>query len=237
MLIFRPFEVSASLPGASPETMASAVATPLEKQFSTIAGLDSMSSYQQPGQDFHHAAVQSEPRYRCGRPGRPDGHRPGAEPASVGYAQSPLYRKVNPADQSILMLSFSSSTLPLSTVDEYAETYIAQRLSMVSGVAQVQVFGPQNMPFVFSSTPTPWPSRGIGIDEVAGAVQKPTSSSRPESSTANSRPSIWKQMASSPTQKPIGRSWSPTATERPFACRILAGSSTVWKTTRPLLAR
>ena len=101
---FPTISVSGSLPGASPETMAAAVATPLEKEFSTIAGIDSMLSYQHPGQHLDHAPVHPGPRHRRGRPGRPGGHRAGRAQPAPGHAQPPSYRKVNPADQPILFL-------------------------------------------------------------------------------------------------------------------------------------
>jgi len=168
---FPTIQVSASFPGASPETMASAVATPLEKEFSTIAGLDSMSSTSSQGKtsitlqfnlsrDIDAAAQDVQTAIA-----RAQRHLPSDMP------DPPSYRKVNPAAQSILLLSFSSATLPLSTVDEYAETYIAQRLSMVSGVAQVQVFGSQKYAVRIQLDPNTLASRGLGIDEVAGAIR------------------------------------------------------------------
>ena len=135
--------VSANLPGASPETMAASVALPLEKQFSTIAGLDSMSSVNALGitqvtlqfaleRDIDAAAQDVQAAIA-----KSASQLPPEIPAP------PSYQKVNPADQPILYLSLHSPTLTLSDVDEYAQTLIAQRVSMVSGVAQVQVFGSQ----------------------------------------------------------------------------------------------
>jgi len=164
--------VTASLPGASPETMAASVATPLERQFSTIAGLDSMTSTNTLGstqitlqfnlsrdidaaaQDVQAAIAQTAPQLPQNMP------------------SPPSYRKVNPADQPILYLALSSPTLPLSTVDEYAETFVAQRVSMISGVAQVQVFGSQKYAVRVQLDPEALASRAIGIDEVADAIQK-----------------------------------------------------------------
>src|SRR5689334_6724720 len=136
-------QVSASLPGASPSTMASSVATPLEKQFSTIAGVDSMSSVSALGlsqitiqftlsRDIDAAAQDVQAAIaKASRQLPPNMPSP------------PTYSKVNPADSPVLFLAMSSPTLPLSTVDDYAETYMAQRISMVTGVAQVGVFGSQ----------------------------------------------------------------------------------------------
>jgi hydrophobic/amphiphilic exporter-1 (mainly G- bacteria), HAE1 family len=163
--------VTASVPGASPDTMASAVATPLEKQFSTIADLDSMSSTNAQGN------TQITLQFNLTR--NLDAAAQDVQAAIARAAKQlppdmptpPSYQKVNPADQPILYLSLSSSTLPLSTVDEYAETLLAERISMVSGVAQVQVFGSQKYAVRVRVDPEALASRQIGIDEVAKAVQ------------------------------------------------------------------
>jgi HAE1 family hydrophobic/amphiphilic exporter-1 len=169
---FPTIAVSVNLPGASPYTMASAVATPLEKQFSTIAGLDSMTSTSALGitritlqfnlsrnidaaaQDVQAAIAQAA------RDLPPDMPTP------------PSYRKVNPADAPVLFLAMGSPTLPLSTVDEYAETFIAPRISMLSGVAQVMVFGSQKYAVRVKLDPKALATRSIGIDEVAKAIQQ-----------------------------------------------------------------
>ena len=164
--------VSASLPGANPETMASAVATPLERQFSTIAGLDTMSSVNALG------VTQVTLQFNLTRSidaAAQDVQAAIAKTASQlppSMPTPPTYQKVNPADQPILYLSLNSPTLPLSAVDEYAETLIAQRVSMVSGVAQVQVLGSQKYAVRVQLDPALLASRGIGIDEVGAAVQK-----------------------------------------------------------------
>ena len=162
--------VNASLPGASPETMASAVATPLEKQFSTIAGLDNMTSVSAVGstqitlqfnlsRDLDGAAQDVQAMIaKAARLLPPDMPTP------------PTYQKVNPADQPIIYVSLNSPTQPLSVVDEYAQTTMAQRISMISGVAQVQVFGSQKYAVRAQLDPRALASRGIGIDEVANAV-------------------------------------------------------------------
>ncbi len=163
--------VSASLPGASPETMASAVATPLERQFSTIAGLDSMTSTS--GQGYSSITLQ----FSLGRD-----IDAAAQDVQAAIAKTnsqlppdmptpPSYQKVNPADQPILYLALHSPTLPLSSVDEYAQTFVAQRISMVSGVAQVQVFGSQKYAVRAQLDPKALAARQIGIDEVAAAVR------------------------------------------------------------------
>ena len=163
--------VTASLPGASPETMASAVATPLERQFSTIAGLDSMSSTNALGitqitlqfnlsRNLDAAAQDAQAAIaKAGKQLPPDLPSP------------PVYQKVNPADQPILYLALSSDTLPLSTVNEYGDTLMAQRISMINGVAQVQIFGEQKFAVRLQLDPKALASRGIGISEVADAVK------------------------------------------------------------------
>ena len=169
---FPTIMVSASLPGASPETMASAVATPLEREFSTIAGIDSMNSTSALGQ------TQITLQFNLSR--SIDAAAQDVQAAIARAAKQlppdmpspPSYQKVNPADQPILYVSVSSPTLLLSTVDEYAETLMAQRISMISGVAQVQVFGSQKYAVRVQLDPKALATRGIGIDEAASAVQK-----------------------------------------------------------------
>ena len=163
--------VTASLPGASPETMSTAVATPLERQFSTIAGLDSMTSISSLG------ASQITLQFNLNRNidaaaqdvqsaiARAQGQLPDDMP------NPPSYRKVNPADQPILYLALTSPTLPLYALNEYAETMMAQRISMVSGVAQVLVYGAQKYAVRIQLNPKALASRGIGIDEVAQAIR------------------------------------------------------------------
>jgi hydrophobic/amphiphilic exporter-1 (mainly G- bacteria), HAE1 family len=164
--------VSASLPGANPDTMASSVATPLERQFSTIAGVDSMSSVNALG------ITQITLQFNLSRDidaAAQDVQAAIAKTASQlppSMPTPPTYQKVNPADQPILFLSLNSPTLPLPAVDEYAETLIAQRVSMISGVAQVGVLGSQKYAVRVQMDPGLMASRGIGIDEVSAAVQK-----------------------------------------------------------------
>jgi HAE1 family hydrophobic/amphiphilic exporter-1 len=162
--------VNAALPGASPETMASAVATPLERQFSTIAGLDNMTSVSALG------STQITLQFNLSRnidAAAQDVQAMIAKAARLlpqDMPSPPTYQKVNPADQPIIYLALNSPTLPLSMVDEYAETTMAQRISMISGVAQVQVFGSQKYAVRTQLDPRALASRGIGIDEVANAV-------------------------------------------------------------------
>ncbi len=167
---FPTLQVSASLPGASPETMASSVATPLEREFSTIAGLDSMTSSSALGstsitlqfalsRDLDGAALDVMAAIsRAQRLLPPEMPTP------------PSFRKVNPADQPILYVAVSSTTLPLSTVDEYAETLMAQRISMVSGVAQVQVYGSQKYAVRVQVNPDALASLGVGINDIQNVI-------------------------------------------------------------------
>jgi HAE1 family hydrophobic/amphiphilic exporter-1 len=164
-------QVGASLPGASPDTMASAVATPLEKQFSTIAGIDSMTSSSSLG------TTSITLQFDLSR--NIDGAAQDVQ-AAIARASSqlppsmptpPTYQKVNPADQPILYLAMGSKTLPLYTVDQYAETLMGQRISMVKGVAQVQVYGSQKYAVRIQLDPQALATRQIGIDDVHTAVQ------------------------------------------------------------------
>ena len=166
---FPTVQVNANLPGASPETMAAAVATPLEKQFSTIAGIDNMTSSSQLGstsitiqfsldRSIDAAAADVQAAISQTLRSLPLGILP------------PSYRKVNPADQPILYFALTSKTMPLSQLDEYGETFMAQRISMVPGIAQVQVYGGQKYAVRVQLDPTSLANRGIGIDEVADAI-------------------------------------------------------------------
>ena len=167
---FPTIQVSASLPGASPETMASAVATPLERQFSTIAGLDSMTSTNALGNS------QITLQFNLSRNIDAAGQDVQAmiAKASKQLPQNmpvpPTYTKVNPADQPVIYLSLSSPMFPISTVYEYADTFIAQRISMISGVAQVQVFGSQKFAVRAQLDPRALANRKIGIDDVGNAL-------------------------------------------------------------------
>jgi hydrophobic/amphiphilic exporter-1 (mainly G- bacteria), HAE1 family len=163
-------QVSASLPGASPETMASAVATPLEKQFSTIAGVDSMSSVSSLGGCRITIQFSLDRNIDAAAQDVQSAISKASRQLPTGMPTPPTFNKVNPADSPILYLALTSETLPLSAVDEYAETLIGQRLSMVKGVAQVSVFGSQAYAVRVQLDPGALASRGIGIDEVQNAI-------------------------------------------------------------------
>jgi HAE1 family hydrophobic/amphiphilic exporter-1 len=169
---FPTLQVNAGLPGASPETMASSVATPLERQFSTIAGVDSMTSSSVQG------ATNITLQFALNRDLDAAAQDVQAAIASAlrqlpsDMPTPPSYRKVNPADQPILYLSITSPTLPPYTLNEYGETIVAQRISTVSGVAQVLVYGSQKYAVRIQLDPDVLAARGIGIDEVSRAISK-----------------------------------------------------------------
>src|SRR5262245_18591183 len=162
--------VTAQLPGASPETMGVSVATPLENQFSTISGLEQMTSVNSLG------STQITLEFALNR--SLDGAAVDVQGAITqasrllpqGMPTPPVFTKVNPADQPILYLVVSSATIPAWTLDEFAETRIAQRISQVSGVAQVQILGGQKYAMDAQVAPQALAARQIGIDEVEAAL-------------------------------------------------------------------
>ncbi|MGB8275212.1 MAG: efflux RND transporter permease subunit [Alphaproteobacteria bacterium] len=167
---FPTISVSASLPGASPETMAASVARPLEAQFSTIAGIDSMTSTNAQGstqialqfalnRDIDAAALDVQSAISAALRRLPS-----------EMPDPPSFRKVNPAEFPIFYIALSSPTLPMSVVDSYGETILAQRLSMLDGVAQVLIYGPQKYAVRVQVNPDSLASRDIGIDELARSV-------------------------------------------------------------------
>jgi HAE1 family hydrophobic/amphiphilic exporter-1 len=168
---FPTISVTAQLPGASPETMAASVATPLENQFSTISGVDSMTSTSAQGsttitlqfgldRDIDAAAQDVQSAIAAAqRKLPPDMPTP------------PSFRKINPADFAIFYIAMNSKTLPTWVVNEYAETQLAQRLSTLPGVAQINVFGSQKYAVRIQADPDQLSSRGLGIDELQAAVR------------------------------------------------------------------
>ncbi len=167
---FPTIQVSAKLPGASPETMASSVATPLEKQFSTIAGIDNMTSSSQQGAMRITLQFALDRNIDAAAQDVQSAISAALRQLPANMPAPPTMRKVNPADWPIFFLALSSPTLPLSVVDEYAETLLAQRISMVSGVSQVQVHGSQKYAVRVQVDPSALAGRGIGIDEVEDAI-------------------------------------------------------------------
>lgn len=163
-------QVTSSLPGASAETMASAVSMPLEKQFATIAGLTQMTSTSTLGQSL--ITLQFDQARNM------DGAALDVQAAITAASKQmppqmtipPTFAKVNPASQPVIYLAVSSDTLPLHEVDYYAETLIAQRVSRVGGVAQVQVNGSQVYAVRVQVNPQRLASYNLGIDDVMNAV-------------------------------------------------------------------
>jgi HAE1 family hydrophobic/amphiphilic exporter-1 len=169
---FPTVQVNASLPGASPETMASAVALPLERQFSTIAGVDSMTSASSLGGTSITLQFTLERNIDAAAQDVQAMIAKAARDLPQNMPSPPSYQKVNPADQPVLYLALSSPTLPLSDVNEYADTFIAQRISMISGVAQVQVMGSQKYAVRVQLDPKALATRSIGVDEAVTAIQR-----------------------------------------------------------------
>src|SRR5437868_3930175 len=163
-------QVTAAVPGASPETMASSVATPLEREFSTIAGVQTMNSTNSLGSsaitvqfdlDRKIDAAAQDIQAAIARAG-------GRLPTSM--PRPPSYNKVNPAEQPVLYLALDSSTLPMYTVTDYADINLSQRISMINGVARVFVYGAQKYGVRVQVDPDQLAARQIGIDEVQRAV-------------------------------------------------------------------
>ncbi len=168
---FPTIQVSATLPGASPATVASSVALPLEKQFSSIAGLNSINSTSSLGNtnitlqfdlSRNIDAAAQDVQSMIAKTQR---QLPPQMPTP------PSYQKVNPGDQPVVLLALRSATLPIWTVDEYAESMLAQRISTVSGVAQVGIFGAAKYAVRIDIDPPRLSAYGIGLDEVAAAIQ------------------------------------------------------------------
>ena len=164
-------EVSASLPGAVPETMAAAVATTLEGQFSRIAGVRNMTSISASGtsritlefnldRDIDAAALDVQSAISTALRALPD-----------DMTDPPSFRKINPADFAIFYIGLSSDTLPISMVNDYADTMLAQRLSTINGVAQVQIWGQQKFAVRAQVDPDALATRGIAIGEVERAIR------------------------------------------------------------------
>ena len=167
---FPTIQVTAELSGANPETMAAAVATVLEKQFSTIAGIDSMTSISSQGISSITIQFSLDRDIDAAAQDVNSAIAATARQLPANMASPPSFRKVNPADLAIFLLTLTSDTLPLSTVNEYAETFLAQRISTIGGVAQVQVNGQQKYAVRVQVDPSALAARGVGINEVEAAV-------------------------------------------------------------------
>jgi HAE1 family hydrophobic/amphiphilic exporter-1 len=163
-------QVNAGLPGADPETMASAVATPLEREFSTIAGVKQMSSTNTQGSTS--VTVQFDLSRKIDE-GAQDIQAAISRAGGLlppGMPSPPSYQKVNPAEQPIVYLALTSTTLPFYTLDEYAETLLARRISTLTGVSRVQVYGAQKYAVRVQVDPDKMAAYGVGIDDVQHAI-------------------------------------------------------------------
>ena len=173
---FPTIAVTATLPGASADTMAASVAGPIERQLSTIAGISSMSSTSAQGttaitiqfdlnRNIDAAALDVQTALTIAQRRLP-----------IEMTTPPSFRKVNPADFPVLFISLSSSTLPLSAVNEYGDITIGQALSQVAGVAQVQIFGPQKFAIRVQADPEAAAARGLSLEDIRSAVSRANSS-------------------------------------------------------------
>ena len=169
---FPTISVTASLPGASPETMAAAVATPLEGQFSTIAGLESLSSTSGQGSTSITLQFSLDRNIDAAAQDVQSAIATAQRKLPPNMPTPPSFRKVNPADSPIFFIALTSPTLPLPVINDYAETQLAQRLSTVSGVAQVLVFGSQKYAIRIQANPDQLAARGMGIDELRQAISQ-----------------------------------------------------------------
>jgi hydrophobic/amphiphilic exporter-1 (mainly G- bacteria), HAE1 family len=167
---FPTIQVQASLPGANPDTMASAVATPLEKQFSTIAGIDSMTSQSTDGATTITLTFTLDRSIDAAAQDVQSAIAAAAKQLPSTLPSPPTMRKVNPADAPIMNIVLTSDRMPLSTVDEFAETSLAQQISTVSGVAQVAVYGSQQYAVRIQLDPNALATRGIAITDIEQAV-------------------------------------------------------------------
>ncbi len=171
---FPTIAVTANLPGADPQTMAASVAQPLERQFAESPGVNQITSTSVLGTTV--VTLQFDlSRNIDGAAGDVQG----AINAALGYLPKnlptpPTYRKVNPADQPILILGLTSQTMPLTELDQYADLNIAQQISMLIGVGQVGIFGQQKFAPTIMVNPLALAARGVGLDEVANAVASNT---------------------------------------------------------------
>ncbi len=168
---FPTISVTAQLPGASPETMAAAVATPLEGQFATIAGVDSMTSTSAQGSSSITLQFSLDRNIDAAAQDVQSAIAAAQRKLPPDMPTPPSFRKVNPADFAIFYIAMNSATLPTWVVNEYAETQLAQRLSTLPGVAQVNVFGSQKYAVRIQVDPAQLSSRGLGIDELQAAVK------------------------------------------------------------------
>jgi hydrophobic/amphiphilic exporter-1 (mainly G- bacteria), HAE1 family len=167
---FPTIQVTAQLPGASPETMAATVATPLEYQFAEISGLSQMTSQNLLGTSLITLQFDLNRNIDAAAQDVQSAIAAAARSLPPSMPTPPTQRKVNPADAPIMNIVLSSTTLPTSTVAEYAENLLAQQISTISGVAQVQVYGSQQYAVRIQLDPNALATRGIALTDVEQAV-------------------------------------------------------------------
>jgi HAE1 family hydrophobic/amphiphilic exporter-1 len=186
---FPTIVVRASLDGASPQTMAASVATPLEKQFSTIAGIDSITSNSTLGSTSITLQFTLERNIDAAAQDVQSAISAVQRLLPRDMTAPPSFQKVNPAEAPILFMALSSPNLPLSVVNEYAETVISPRLATLNGVAQVSIYGSQKYAVRVQLDPQAMASRNIGIDEVGAAVDR-ANSNQPTGSISGANQTI-----------------------------------------------
>jgi hydrophobe/amphiphile efflux-1 (HAE1) family protein len=167
---FPTITVSANLPGADPDTMASAVATPLENQFSTIAGIASMTSSSSAGSTTITLQFDLDRNIDAAAQDVQSAISAAAKQLPTNLPTPPTIRKVNPSDQPVIFIALHSPALPMSEVDKYAETLLARQISTLNGVAQVNVYGSQKYAVRVQLDPAQLTARNIGVDTVAQAL-------------------------------------------------------------------
>src|SRR5436305_7530357 len=196
---FPTIQITATLPGASPETMAASVAGPIERQLSTIAGITSMTSTSALGvstiitqfdlnRNIDGAALDVQTALTVAQRRLP-----------IEMTTPPFFRKVNPGDFAIIYISLVSATLPLSTVDDYGEITLAQQISQLPGVAQVQVYGAQKFAVRVQVDPVAAAARGVSLDDVRTVVAK-TNSSTPAGTLSGPRQDVTLQATGAMTR-------------------------------------
>lgn len=214
---FPTIQITATLPGASPETMAASIASPIERQLSTIAGIASMTSSSSPGNT--QIIIQFDLTRSI------DGAALDVQ-AALSVAQRrlppeltvpPSFRKVNPSDQPILFLALISPTLPLSTLNEYGESLLAAQISQLRGVAQVQVFGSQKFAVRVQVDPEAAAARGLSPNDIRASILAANSNS-PTGTMQGPRQNITieatKQMEKAAEYRPLVVAWKNGAPVR-----------------------
>src|SRR5205085_8632006 len=167
---FPTIQVTATLAGASPETMASSVATPLERQLGQIAGVTQMTSFSALGATS--VAIQFDLNRNIDAAAQDVQAAITAAGKTLPQSMTspPTYKKLNPADAPILMLSVHSDTLPITTVDEYADNFLAQQIAQVPGVAQVSLGGEQKPAIRVQVDPAKLAASGLTLEEIRAAL-------------------------------------------------------------------